>query len=336
MRALVTGGSGFIGHALVARLLRDGHEVVCIERLSHSGNLNRLSEIAHPASQKAEHLDIIHHDLRSPIGDLLAHQIGDVDVVFHLAASTHVDRSIIEPTAFVLDNVLGTTHILEYAKRVNGPFIYFSTDEVFGPAAPGFRHVEWDHYNSGNPYAASKAGGEEMALAFANTYDMDVRITHTMNAFGPRQHPEKFIPMCIARIEAGQTIDIHASPDRKTPGSRYYIHIDDIAEALLLVLRKGVRSGKYNIVGEREVDNLRVVKTVGMAIGRKPRWEMVDFHSSRPGHDLRYALDGTKMEKMGFRHAKPFDEHIVDTVQWTLAHRQWLPSLSPELRKVSG
>ncbi len=328
MRYLITGAAGFIGHHVVDRILRASQDrIVIIDRLDCSGNLNRLAEIGcHDVY--ADRVKFIYHDLRAPINELLAAQIGPVDVILHLAAATHVDRSIESPMDFVLDNIVATVNVLEFAKwcRVQGAcsaMVYFSTDEVFGPAPDNRRYDEWDRYNSGNPYAASKAGAEEMCLAYHNTYNLPVMITHTMNVIGERQHPEKFVPSCISKTARGETITIHANANKTKAGSRFYIHAGRVADALLFVLSKGVSGDKYNIVGAEEIDNLQLAQLIANYVGKPLKYEMVDFHSSRPGHDLRYALNGDKLANMGWTPG-PLEEDLRQTVEWTLANRQWM------------
>jgi dTDP-glucose 4,6-dehydratase len=203
-------------------------------------------------------------------------------------------------------------------------FVYFSTDEVFGPAPDGVAYKEWDRYRSGNPYAASKAGGEEMALAYSNTYGLPVVVTHTMNVFGERQHPEKYIPSCIRKIRDGELITVHADRTRTRAGSRFYIHASNVAAALHFVMQEGRNGEKYNIVGEREVDNLTLAHMIAEIVGASAKTEMVDFHSSRPGHDLRYGLDGSRLKSMGYEHPMNFEESLRHTVNWSLAHPDWL------------
>jgi dTDP-glucose 4,6-dehydratase len=225
----------------------------------------------------------------------------------------------------VLDNVVSTCNLLDYARR-NGVrrFVYFSTDEVFGPAPTGTRFGEWDRYRSGNPYAAAKAGGEELAISYHNTYGLQVVVTHTMNVFGQRQHPEKMIPGTIRRVRDGETVLIHADKSRTMAGSRFYIHAQAAASALQFVLERGAPGEKYNIVGEREVDNLELASRIADTVGKPLKYEMVDFHSSRPGHDLRYALDGSKLESMGWTQPHTFETALEETVQWSLKHPHWL------------
>lgn len=326
MRVLITGGAGFIGHHVVAHLLKNTDwNLTLLDRLDGYGNLMRLVEIADFHKHRHEgRVQFKFHDLRSEFGDQLSMQLGHFDVVLHLAAATHVDRSIDDPLSFVQDNVVGTCNLLNYVRKVGcGRMIYFSTDEVFGPAITG-SHKEWDHYHSGNPYAATKAGAEELCLAFHNTYKVPVAIVHCMNVFGERQHPEKFIPGTIVRVARGQKVTIHADASRTRPGSRFYIHASDVAEALrFLIYYYFVPGDKFNIVGEREVNNLELAEMVAEYLGRPLIHELVDFHSSRPGHDLRYALDGSKMALLGWRPRFPFQERLCQVVDWTMAHPEW-------------
>ncbi len=260
IRVLITGGSGFIGSHLVEAFLRQSDfEIVILDRLDTSGDLNRLADLECWEREK-HRVKFFWHDLKAPVNDALASRIGKVDFIFHLAAGTHVDRSIADPLEFAMDNVVGTVNLLQFARRMENiqKIFYFSTDEVFGPAPEGVAYGEWDRYNSGNPYAAAKAGGEEMALAFANTYKLPVVITHTMNVFGERQHPEKFIPMTIRKIMNGETITIHSDPTKTKAASRMCIHAWNVADALFFLMAKpdGYAGEKCNIVGEREVDVL--------------------------------------------------------------------------------
>jgi dTDP-glucose 4,6-dehydratase len=214
--------------------------------------------------------------------------------------------------------------MLDFARKKDlRKFVYFSTDEVFGPAPQGTLFREWDRYHSGNPYSASKAGGEELCLAYANTYKLPVLITHTMNAFGERQHPEKFIPLVISKVLNGETVTIHSNPEKTKAGSRFYIHCRNIASAIDFLLKNG-KVDKYNIVGEKEVNNLELAQFISRVVGKPLKYEMVDFHSSRPGHDLRYALDGTKMKKMGWRLPLTFEDSLEKTIKWTLNHKNWI------------
>jgi dTDP-glucose 4,6-dehydratase len=334
-RVLITGGAGFIAHHLIGKILKETDwEIISLDRLDYSGNLNRLHDLVisfEPDIRKR--VKIVYHDLKADLNPLVRSEIGKVDYIFHLAAGSHVDRSIEYPMEFVLDNVVGTCNILEFARSQNDlkKFIYFSTDEVFGPAPDGIKYKENDRYNSTNPYSATKAGGEELAVAYENTYNLPVIITHTMNVFGERQHPEKYIPMCIRKIRDGETVTIHSDKTKTVPGSRHYIHAEDVSDAILFLSRLdyseitwgGAKCPKFNIVGSEELDNFTLAKYIADIQGKDLKYELVDFHSSRPGHDLRYALDGSKMKELGWS-PRLVKERLKDVVKWTLENPRWI------------
>ncbi len=336
--ALITGGAGFIAHHLIARILKDTDwNIVTLDRLDYSGNLNRLNDILEYqcTPEQRKRVRVVWHDLKAELNPLVRKEIGKVDYVLHLAAGSHVDRSIDYPMEFVMDNVVGTCNILDFARSQDNleRFLYFGTDEVFGPAPDGIKYKEEDRYNSTNPYSASKAGGEELAVAYENTYKLPVYVTHTMNVFGERQHPEKYIPMCIRRARDGDVITVHSDKTKTVAGSRHYIHADDVSSAVLFLLNyKGTfaptwgnaKCPKFNIVGSEELNNLELAQIIADAQGKELKYEMVDFHSSRPGHDLRYALDGSKMKELGWIPAKSVRDRIAQVTNWTLQNERWL------------
>jgi dTDP-glucose 4,6-dehydratase len=327
-RILVTGGCGFIGHHMVEYLLEnDDCDVVILDRLDVSGNLNRLTELPNWEKNK-NRITFVWHDMKSEFhnNEILKNTIGNIDTVLHLGASSHVDRSIEDPMLFVMDNVVGTCNILNFARKQQNlkNFIYFSTDEVFGPAPEGVNYKENDRYNSGNPYSASKAGGEELCVAFENTYKMPIMITHCMNVFGERQHPEKYIPLCIKNSYLGNKLYIHSNKNLTKAGSRFYIHAKNVCNAVDFLLKNGKTAEKYNIVGEKEVDNLTLAKMIANCVGKELVYELVDFHTSRPGHDLRYGLDGEKMAKMGWVPKNNLEQSIDNLVKWSLDNKKWI------------
>lgn len=320
-KVLITGGAGFIGSNLIAyMLLKTDWQITILDRLDHSGNLNRLAEIG---AYNNPRVRFMFCDLRAAINDQVAQQIGKHDYILHLAAGTHVDRSITDPMAFVLDNVVATCNILDFARKMPcEKFINFSTDEVFGPAPEGVAYKEDDRYNAGNPYAATKAGAAQLGISYHNTYGLPVITTHTMNVIGIRQNPEKFVPMTIAKVKRGEKVYIHANKAKTKAGSRYYIDAFEVARGILFLLEKGIPGEKYNLVGSEEIDNLDLAQRIASAVGQPLVHEMLDFHSSRPGHDLRYALDGTKMAELGFTPA-PID--LPRIVGWYVENvLQWL------------
>lgn len=334
---LVTGGAGFIAHHVIDKILRETDwRIVSLDRLDYSGNLNRLHEVVNSFPElERKRVRVVHHDLKAELNPQIRSMIGKVDLIAHLAAGSHVDRSISYPMEFVLDNVVGTVNLMDYARNLDNLdlFAYFSTDEIFGPAPEGIKYKENDRYNSTNPYSATKAAAEEMVVAYENTYKLPAIITHTMNVFGERQHPEKYIPMCIKKVRDNQRVTVHSNPEKTKAGSRHYIHAQDVADALLFLydydLSKlstdfgGAKCQKFNIVGATELDNLELAQFIADVQEKPLNYEMVDYHSSRPGHDLRYALDGTKMKEMGWE-PKPVKERLIETVNWTLKNNRWL------------
>ena len=336
-KILITGGAGFIAHHVIDKILSmTDWEIITLDRLDFSGNLNRLKEVvsSYPESEQ-KRVKVVHHDLKAELNPEIISTIGEVNFISHLAAGSHVDRSITYPIEFVMDNVVGTAHILDYARKINNleRFAYFSTDEVFGPAPKGINYKENDRYNSTNPYSASKAGAEELVVAFENTYGIPSLITHTMNVFGERQNPEKFIPMVIKKVRDDEVVTVHANPEKTIAGSRHYIHAEDVAEALLFLFNydmslfspddTGMKCQKFNIVGKDEIDNLSLAQFIAKVQDKHLIYEMVDFHSQRPGHDLRYALDGTKMKNMGWEPQSAYDR-LESTIKWTLENDRWL------------
>lgn len=327
-KVIITGGCGFIGHHMVEFLLNTtDYEIIILDRLDNSGCINRLTYIDNWEKEK-NRVSFVWHDLKSEThkNEILMNMLKGSSIIYHIAAASHVDRSIENPLEFVMDNVVGTCNILNFARYCDTleQMVYFSTDEVFGPAPDSVNYNEWDRYCSGNPYSASKAGGEELCLAFHNTYKVPVMISHCMNVFGERQHPEKFIPKCIRSIANGQKIYIHANQDLTKPGSRFYIHAKNVCSAVNFIVKNGKYGDKYNIVGEKEIDNLTLAKTIANIMGKKLDYELVDFHSSRPGHDLRYALDGAKLKNMGWKMDNNLEQSLEKVINWTLKNNYWM------------
>ena len=329
---LLTGGAGFIGHHLTEYLLKNtDHSIVVLDRLDISGTMSRIYDILQSNESFRSRLKFVWHDLKSPINEFVERQIGDVEYVLHLAAGSHVDRSITDPMSFVMDNVVGTGNLLEFARlRIKDKlkfFLYFSTDEVFGSAPDGVLYKEWDRYNSGNPYSASKAGAEELCVAYANTYKLPIHVTHTMNVIGIRQHPEKFVPLIIKKVLLGEKLYIHSNAAKTKAGARFYVDVRDVCEAVKFLMDNfgdnETPLDKFNIVGPKEIDNLALANMIAEIMGKELIYEMVDFHSSRPGHDLRYSLCGEKMKDLGWE-PKPLRERLEQIVSWYLKNKDWL------------
>ena len=339
---MVTGGAGFIGHHMIRRLLKHPeYNIISLDRLDFSGNLNRLAELRQEFGTDAmSRVTVIHHDLKAEINSQLAKQIGQVDIIIHMAAGSHVTRSIENPMLFVQDNVVGTCNLLDYARNYLPnleKFINFGTDEVFGSAPEGVEYKEYDRYNSRSPYSATKAGAEELCVAYENTFGMPIYCTHTMNVFGERQSPEKFIGIAMRKILANEPVTIHC--DEKTgteSGLRHWVHAADVADATMFIMDLphkgfslasdfgGVTCPKFNIVGQQEVSNLAVAQKIADILGQELKCTMIGYDTQRPGHDFRYALSGEYMKSLGWEPKYDFTTRIEQMVQWTLKNDRWL------------
>jgi dTDP-glucose 4,6-dehydratase len=328
MRILLTGGAGFVGHHIVEHLLKNTNwEIVIVDSLNYAGSLNRLLDIE-IWEQEKHRVKFVWHDLKAPVSESHHKIIGNLDYVWHLAAESHVDRSLEDSIPFVMSNVLGTANLLEYVKKKQPnlrKYIQFSTDEVYGPALKDVFYKEWDRLKPSNPYAATKGGGDLLAFAFSRSFSLPVLITRSMNILGERQHPEKFVPKTVRAVLNNETVVIHGVPGNIS--SRCWIHARNVADSLVFLLEKGEPGEIYNIVGE-ERDVLDLANRISEIIrGRKLKEqeiEYVDFHRTRPGHDPRYALDGTKLEKMGWKPKLTLDQSFEKMIRWMAKHTEWL------------
>lgn len=324
MRALITGTSGFVAHHVVEHILRNTDwEIVGLDKLgAASEGYDRLRDIE---AFDDKRVTLLSHDVSQQFTVGLLKEIGRVEYIIHMAAESHVDRSILFPMEFAVANTIGTVQMLSMARECSGlrRFVYFSTDEVFGPAPEGVYYKEWDRFKASNPYAASKAAGECYVDAYVNTYKLPAFTTHSMNIFGERQHGEKFVPMCIRKAMRREKVYIHSDPTRTISGSRCWIHARNVAAALMFLLHNSEVGERYNIVGE-ELTNLEIAQIVARTVGKPLLYEMVDFHTSRPGHDLRYALDGTRLESMGWTYPRTLVESLEKTVRWSMERPRWL------------
>jgi dTDP-glucose 4,6-dehydratase len=304
MRILITGGLGFIGHNMVKYFLDNTDwSIVVVDKVGYASK---------PVSyfDGEQRVETVIHDLSLPFSSDLKQKIEGVDFVVNLASESHVDNSINHPVPFVHNNVGLMVNMLEWARTQKNlkKFLQFSTDEVYSNAPIGVDYVEGDRFNATNPYSASKACQECLCQAYSNTYKVPIVVTNTMNVLGLGQDDEKFVPMVIKRVINGDKVFIHSNSEKSKAGSRFYIDVMDVSEAILFVLTEtnelldhvDASKGKFHIVGEREIDNLELARMISKAIGKPLVYEMVDFHSSRPGHDLRYSLCGDKMKALGW------------------------------------
>ena len=324
---LITGGCGFIGHHFVEHIcINTDWNIIVIDKLSYASmGFERLRNTG-IFTRFNNRIKVFTADLILPLPEGLIKEIGHVDYIVHMAAETHVPSSISQPNLFIKNNIASTVNMLEYARKLKSldKFFYFSTDEVFGPALGKTMYKEWDRHRPCNPYSASKSAAEQISISYQNTYNIPLIIVNVMNAFGERQHPEKFIPLCINKIIKNETIDIHCYPDGVTSGSRFYIHARNISAAVLFLIDKGVIGDKYNISGKNEVSNLDLAHCIANILNKKLSYKLTSNAQDRPGHDVRYGLDGSKLDEMGFEYPVDFEDSLKKTILWTIHNKEWL------------
>lgn len=341
-KVLLTGGLGFIGSHTIEHLIKTTDwDIVVIDSLTYAGDVGRLTDINPDLDFSRVHL--LWHDLRAPLHNHpIADRIGPVDHIINMASGSHVDTSIEHPASFFRNNVDVAINMLEFCRHraPDAKMIQISTDEVYGAARDGYAHREWDAIRPSNPYAGSKAAQEAAVFSWWRTYGLKVAITNTMNNLGERQSCEKFLPMTIGNVIAGRPVTAHArrlDDGSWQASSRVWLHARNHADAIRFLLEEvpfhkfdpknddGTSVPvRFNVAGEREIAVDEVIKMVGVVLDKPVRINYDDFHSSRPGHDLRYALDGTALAKAGWTPPLSIEESFDRTVQWYRAHPEWL------------
>jgi dTDP-glucose 4,6-dehydratase len=331
MRVIVTGGAGFIGSALVRHLVLDrGYEVLTIDALTYAGNLASLRAVEGHANHR-----FLHADIRD--GAAMTAAIADFrpDRIMHLAAESHVDRSITGAGDFILTNVVGTFTLLEAARgywntlegeaKAAFRFLHVSTDEVYGSLGEEGLFEETTPYDPSSPYSASKAASDHLAKAWHRTYGLPVVVSNCSNNYGPYHFPEKLIPLTILNALEGKELPVYGAGEN----IRDWLYVEDHARALDLIIEKGAPGETYNVGGRNERRNIDVVRRICQVLDRlvptqTPRETLIRFVTDRPGHDARYAIDATKLEtELGWRAREDFDSGIEKTVQWYLDNAWW-------------
>ncbi|MEY8098525.1 dTDP-glucose 4,6-dehydratase [Falsihalocynthiibacter sp. S25ZX9] len=332
MKILVTGGAGFIGSAVVRLAVSRGHEVVNVDALTYAACLENVASVSENPLYAFEHADICDRAAMDRI--LVAHK---PDAVMHLAAESHVDRSIDGPGAFIQTNITGTYILLEAAraywegagKPEGFRFHHISTDEVFGSLEAEGQFTEDTPYAPNSPYSASKAASDHLVRAWAETYGLPVVMTNCSNNYGPYHFPEKLVPVVILKALAGEAIPVYGTGENV----RDWLYVEDHADALLCVLEKGVLNRSYNVGGENEATNLDLVKMICGVLDQRrpsnaPHADLISFVADRPGHDLRYAIDPTRIRtELNWRPSVTVEEGIAKTVDWYLDNQDWWSAL---------
>jgi len=335
MKILITGGAGFIGSAVVRLAIERGHSVVNLDSLTYAANLANLAVVSENTLYCFEKADICNRYILDTI--FLTHQ---PEVVMHLAAESHVDRSIDEPSTFINTNITGTFNMLEAARNywnkknrpANFRFHHISTDEVYGslPADPGIMFTENSPYKPRSPYSASKAASDHLVRAWHATYGLPVLLTNCSNNYGPYHFPEKLIPLIILNALAGKILPIYGDGSNV----RDWLYVDDHADALLLVVSQGRVGKNYNIGGKNEITNLQLVKMICCILDNmKPRnvgsyVDLIAFVDDRPGHDVRYSIDTSRIHKeLGWFPSLTLKEGMERTVRWYLENENWWRAL---------
>ncbi|MEM8987891.1 MAG: dTDP-glucose 4,6-dehydratase [Pseudomonadota bacterium] len=336
MKILITGGAGFIGSAVVRQAIATGHSVVNLDKLTYAANPANVAGVADHPNYAFEQADICNRDALDKIFE--AHE---PDAVMHLAAESHVDRSIDGPGAFIETNIVGTYTLLQAARRhfetLTGPareafrFHHVSTDEVYGTLGAEGLFTETTPYAPNSPYSASKAASDFLARAWTHTYAMPVVTSNCSNNYGPYQFPEKLIPVVILSALGGEAIPVYG----KGENVRDWLFVEDHASALLTILQKGAIGETYNVGGNEERRNIDLVKIICRLMDEMsptkrdtPHENLIQFVTDRPGHDLRYAIDASKIEReLGWRPSVTLEEGMAATVRWYLENGAWVENI---------
>ncbi len=334
-RVLLSGSGGSIGAHFIAHIMHntDWH-VVAVDSFRHKGEFDRITEVCNDHPDWPERITVITHDLTAPFTPRQMAMLGRVNYIINLASLSDVQASIDDPVPFVRNNVELMLNTLELARNVvPEAFLHFSTDEVYGPAAVDQSHPEWSTILPSNPYAASKAMQEALAISYWRSYGVPLIITNTMNNAAEFQQANKYPVKVQAALMRDEEIQVHVSADGQI-GTRYYIHSRTAADAVLFLLNNTEphmhepgavdRPDRYNIVGDAQLNNLELAEMIAELMGKKLKYKLVDFHSDQPGHDVHYGLDGKKMELLGWRHPMTFKESMRNVIKWQTDHPEWI------------
>lgn len=312
-KILITGSAGFLGHFLVREFLSD-YKVICILRPG-SKNLDRLIDIQ-------DNIEIIYHDIKNSY-DSLVEKLKDVKIILHAGGNPSSEFSIQDPVSVVMDNVIGTLHLLELSRKLNiEKFVYFSAGEIFGPIAPGTESKENDPYNSISPYAASKASGEELTISYSNTFDIPVSILHVTNTFGQMSQSKRFPVITIKKILNNEILDIHVDSNNLI-GGRKWLHAANVAsQTRFIIENQKNKCEKWNSTGKEFISNIDFAKNISTILGKKLQYKLSPVQ--RQGHNPYFSMSSDKFYKLGWKEPVPFQQRLEETVHWYLKNKDWL------------
>ena len=328
-RILISGASGFVGHHLTSYVLENTDwEVIAVDRLLSVLSRKRFNDLN---LSNEERITSIHHDFGERFSQEALESIGDIDYIFHFGAETSVEKSLIDPYAFIKTNIIGTQNLLNLALKQENlhHFFYVSTNEVFGNATPNQKFREWENYNCFNPYSATKAAAEELCLAYSSSYQIPILIIRTMNLFGERDNPEKFIPRAVRSLLLNEKIPVYVSPSGEI-GSRAYLLCSEFISAMFFII--GVIESNssidwnrniINIAGDVIIDNIALAKKIAEIMNKSFSNEMIDYYYDESISILHSALDCSKLHKLGWHPRMSFDEQLEYVVRWLVNNVNW-------------
>lgn len=336
-RVLLTGIGGSIAIHFLAHIFHNTDwDIVGIDSFRHKGWTDRVKTMLDYHPEWVSRLKVVTHDLTAPFSPILINRIGHIDYIISMASLSDVEASIEDPEPFIKNNVDLTINLLEYARKIKPEvFVQISTDEVYGAVASKYDDLrkEWDAIVPSNPYAASKACQEAIAISYWRTYGVPVIITNTMNNIGEMQSASKYPVIVQKKVAAGEELTIHGSETGEI-GSRSYIHSRNFADAVVFILKnlpphmheseKPDKPDRYNIAGDIQLDNLELAQLIAKLMDKELKYKMQNFHSTRPGHDPHYGLNMEKLHKAGWKQPLTFEESLKNVIEWQSSNQEWI------------
>jgi len=333
-KCIITGISGSIGVHVFAHVMHNTDwDVIGISTFRHRGNSDKITKMLEYHPEWKSRLTMVMHDLIGPFSEITKKKLGKIDYIINLASLSDVEASIQDPVTFIQNNVWSTLNMLEYAREVKPEvFLQFSTDEVYGPCEKGQRFEEWSPILPSNPYAASKASQEAICVSYWRTYEVPLILTNTVNNFGEFQQSSKFPVMVQKKIANGEKVQIHGKEG--DIGTRYYMHSRNAADALVFIIKNlkphihvsntTDRPDRYNVTSDDCLTNLELAQEIAGAMDKELKYEFIDHHSTRPGHDKNYGLSGEKLKKLGWKSPVSFKESLGKVIQWQKENQDWI------------